>query len=203
MGSFFDRMFKPQLADLPQQDARDQAKLSFLSSQLDTNLFNLCLTKINGISGDEQLLAQFLAYQELAVSAVETLPIADEISCLEQYVSLFQRASETPVIVNWHKNIVNESLIVPRFILFPLVQNALFQGYHRAEKYPMKIKIGVFDQLISLDITNHVHHNSNDQKENELLMYYEARLKHEFVNQHSMILNSNAHTFRSNLILKF
>ncbi|MNT60519.1 hypothetical protein D3C72_1981050 [compost metagenome] len=67
----------------------------------------------------------------------------------------------------------------------------------------MKIKISVFEKNLLLDVTNHVNHHIVDQKINDTMENFQARLQFEFGDRHTLIMNSNAHTFRSNLTLRF
>ncbi|UIR56915.1 hypothetical protein LZQ00_03650 [Sphingobacterium sp. SRCM116780] len=203
MSGLWNRFVGDKTVKISRQEWKDQAELSYLSSQIDTELIKRCTQKIASEPENETLLQSFLNYQRAALQQDRILSVASEIDFLEQYVSLFQYVSTADISIIWTKNIAYPTLPIPSFILVPLIQNALFKGYHTAEKYPMKIKISVSEKVISLDISNHVNHHVTDQKVSDLLTYYQARLHHEFGEQHTLIMNSNAHTFRSHLTLRF
>ncbi|MBB2952221.1 MULTISPECIES: hypothetical protein [Sphingobacterium] len=203
MDRLWNRLWSSKVPENLHEQWKDKAKLSFVNSQFDVELIRGCLDKIKDDPKNTLFLQAFLAYQDI-VSQLETQNSAEaEIDFMERYVFLFSQISAVDLSVVWTKKIEYPTLSVPRFILLPLVQNALWQGYHAAEKYPMKIKISVFEKIISLDITNHVNHHIVDQKVNDSVENYQARLQYEFGDQHTLIMNSNAHTFRANLTLRF
>lgn len=203
MDRLWNRIWSSKVPENLQEQFKDKATLSFLSSQMDVDLIRKCLDKIKSSPNDTSFLQDFLNFQSIAAQADKIHDVISEIAFMERYVSLFSRISVVDMSIVWTKKIEYSDLSVPRFILLPLVQNALCQGYHAAERYPMKIKVSVFEKIISLDITNHVNHHIVDQQVNDVVDNYKARLHYEFSDQHTLIMNSNAHTFRSNLTLRF
>lgn len=203
MDRLWNSLWSRKVPENLQEQWKDKAKLSYINSQMDLELIRSCLEKIKVDPKDISFLQAFLDYQDIALQVDEINTVLSEIDFMERYVSLFRQISAVDISIVWTKKIEYPNLSVPRFILLPLVQNALWQGYHSIEKYPMKIKVSVFEKIISLDITNHVNHHIVDQKENDTMDHYQARLQYEFGDQHTLIINSNAHTFRSNLTLRF
>ncbi|WP_400262677.1 hypothetical protein ACFX5U_05090 [Sphingobacterium sp. SG20118] len=203
MDRLWNRLWSSKVPENLQEQWKDKAALSYINSQMDVELMRLCLDKVKGDSKDDTFLQAFLDFQHIALQPTKIVSASLEIDFMERYVSLFSQVSAVDISIGWTKKVENPHLSVPRFILLPLVQNALWQGYHEAERYPMKIKISVFEKIISLDITNHVNHHIVDQKISDAMDNYQARLQYEFGDQHTLIMNSNAHTFRSNLTLRF
>ena len=203
MDRLWKRLWSSKVPENVQWQWKDKADLSFINSQMDVDLIRICLDRIKSEPTDPSILRALLDYQDIALQPYKTHAIIAEIEFMEQYVSLFSQISDVDLSIVWTKKIEYPTLSVPRFILLPLVQNALWQGYHAAKKYPMKIKVSVFEKIISLDVINHVNHHIVDQKDHAIMENYQARLQYEFDDQHTLIMNSNAHTFRSNLILRF
>lgn len=203
MDRLWNRLWSSKVPENLQKQWKDRAQLSFVNSQTDVELIRSCLDKIKDDPNNTLFLQTFLDYQDIALQSEIMNTAEAEIDFMERYVALFSQISAIDLSIVWTKKIEYPTLSIPRFILLPLVQNALWQGYHVAEKYPMKIKVSVFEKIISLDITNHVNHHIVDQKDNDTMENYQARLQYEFGDQHTLIMNSNAHTFRANLILKF
>lgn len=203
MDRLWNRLWSSKVPENLQKQWKDKAQLSFVNSQTDVELIRSCLDKIKDDPKNTLFLQTFLDYQDIALRSEIMNTAEAEIDFMERYVALFSQISAVDLSIVWTKKIEYPTLSIPRFILLPLVQNALWQGYHVAEKYPMKIKVSVFEKIISLDITNHVNHHIVDQKDNDTMENYQARLQYEFGDQHTLIMNSNAHTFRANLILKF
>lgn len=203
MDRLWKRLWSSKVPENVQWQWKDKADLSFINSQMDVDLIRICLHRIKSEPTDPAILRALLDYQDIALQPHKTHAIIAEIEFMEQYVSLFSQISDVDLSIVWTKKIEYPTLSVPRFILLPLVQNALWQGYHAAKKYPMKIKVSVFEKIISLDVINHVNHHIVDQKDHAIMENYQARLQYEFDDQHTLIMNSNAHTFRSNLILRF
>ncbi|MEN5235019.1 hypothetical protein [Sphingobacterium faecium] len=203
MDRLWKRLWSSKVPENVQWQWKDKADLSFINSQMDVALIRICLDRIKSEPTDPAILRALLDYQDIALQPYKTHAIIAEIEFMEQYVSLFSQISDVDLSIVWTKKIEYPTLSVPRFILLPLVQNALWQGYHAAKKYPMKIKVSVFEKIISLDVINHVNHHIVDQKDHAIMENYQARLQYEFDDQHTLIMNSNAHTFRSNLILRF
>lgn len=203
MDQLWNRLWSSKVPENLHEQWKDKAKLSFINSQVDVELMRNCLDKIKTDPKDASFLQAFLDYQDIALQSGIMNTAEAEIDFMERYVSLFSQISALDLSIVWTKNIEYPTLSVPRFILLPLVQNALWQGYHAAERYPMKIKVSVFEKIISLDITNHVNHHIVDQKVNDAMENYQARLQYEFGDLHTLIMNSNANTFRANLTLRF
>lgn len=203
MDGLWNRLWSSKLPETLQGQEKDKAELSYVNSRLDVELIRSCLDKIKADPRDTSFLQDFLEYQNSALQAHNIHPVGSEIDFIERYVALFQQVSPIDIALVWTKKVECSDLLVPRFILLPLVQNALWQGYHAAERYPMKIKLSVFEKIISLDMINHVNHHIVDQKISEVMDHYQARLQYEFGDQHTLIMNSNAHTFRANLTLRF
>ncbi|MEN5196656.1 hypothetical protein [Sphingobacterium faecium] len=203
MDRLWKRLWSSKVPENVHWQWKDKADLSFINSQMDVDLIRICLDRIKSEPTDPSILRALLDYQDIALQPYKTHAVIAEIEFMEQYVSLFSQISDVDLSIVWTKKIEYPTLSVPRFILLPLVQNALWQGYHAAKKYPMKIKVSVFEKIISLDVINHVNHHIVDQKDHAIMENYQARLQYEFDDQHTLIMNSNAHTFRSNLILRF
>ncbi|WP_447766964.1 hypothetical protein [Sphingobacterium faecium] len=203
MDRLWNRLWSSKVPENLQEQWKDKATLSYLNSQVDVALLRGCLNKIKDDPNDTSFLQAFLDYQDIAFQT-ETMISADaEINFIERYVYLFSQVFVGHMSIVWTKKIEYPNLSIPRFILLPLIQNALWRGYHAIEKYPMKIKISVFEKNLLLDVTNHVNHHIVDQKINDTMENFQARLQFEFGDRHTLIMNSNAHTFRSNLTLRF
>lgn len=174
MDRLWKRLWSSKVPENVQWQWKDKADLSFINSQMDVDLIRICLDRIKSELTDPAILRALLDYQDIALQPYKTHAVIAEIEFMEQYVSLFSQISDVDLSIVWTKKIEYPTLSVPRFILLPLVQNALWQGYHAAKKYPMKIKVSVFEKIISLDVINHVNHHIVDQKDHAIMENYQA-----------------------------
>ncbi len=129
--------------------------------------------------------------------------LRQEVDLLSDYIDCYRYMAAKPdeLYVRFNAQLEEEALI-PAFILFPLVQNALRYGYNSLEAFPLKITIKQVANSLTLEVSNRVNHNIVSQQECPELLNYKARLAVYFPDNHFLVLNSNSHTFKATLRIK-
>ncbi|GHE44881.1 LytS family sensor histidine kinase [Sphingobacterium griseoflavum] len=194
MGSFLDSIFGSKIElDLVKIDL--EAKLCFHESRADSHLANLVFTMLN-----KQRQQEFLQYmgQLSQLSEEEKIPVSREIELLRQYIGFYQDALDDQLYLQFDYQVELER-DVPAFILFPLVRNAITNGYNSMQKFPVKIKIRVYEKAMLMEVSNHVNHHIASQENNPYVDHYKSRLISCYADKYDLLFNSNSHTFKSNL----
>lgn len=197
MANFLSGLFnKERSVDFEKQSL--YSKLSVANSEIDRTLLTKVLV-------NPSLLDAYRQYQQLAIhtSKEVVVTLKDECRLLEDFVSLYQKACGDGFYVNISLHLRNGIVFVPPFILFPIVQNALKNGYASMEKYPIKIKVTQTTQQIQLEVSNRVNHYLENQGADELLTYYRHRLDESYAGRHELFVNSNSNTFKVTLFLTY
>lgn len=198
MANFLDKIFASKIeVDLVRMDL--ESRLCFHESRVDSYLATQIAKK-----NDAELHALFLSYlQEVVLFAEDSeLTVQGELDLLERYISLYQHLLGESLFVRLDfKNETEKS--IPAFLLFPLIANALQQGYNSMAKFPLKIKIRAYERALQMEVTNHVNHHIVSQEQIALMDYYKNRLIVLYPDRHSLLFNSNSHTFKANLHIQW
>lgn len=173
------------------------ARLSFEMSRVDGILWQKALQNAAVCS------PQAAAYLTdcLALEYGKEISVDSEIDLLQRYVQLWQSADENMHITFSTQN-EGQGLNISPCILFPLLQNALQATYFISEQRPIKCRIRVISNLLTLEISNRVNPYLENQSETELMRWFRARLQYEYPEQHDLIINSNTNLFRATLQLR-
>lgn len=197
MSSFFSDLFgKEGSVDLEKRALYSRLSLSW--ADLDRALLGMVLD--NPVFVD-----QYRAYQErsFAHSKEVVVTMRDECRLLETFVSLYQKVSGDGFHVQMDCQLRSGIVFVPPFILFPLVQNALKNGYASMEKYPIKIRLQQTERQVQLEVSNRVNHYVANQGADEIIKYYRHRLDEMFAGRYELFVNSNSNTFKATLFLNY
>ncbi|KGE13235.1 hypothetical protein [Sphingobacterium deserti] len=196
MGNFLDKIFGSKIeVDLVRIGL--EAKLCFHESRLDSRLANAISLR------QDALLQQDFAHYLQRVSLVKEdcyWLASQEIALLQEYISFYERILGDQLFFKFDVK-AEADKDIPAFLLFPLVANALQEGYNAMEKFPLKIKIRVFDAALQLDVINHVNHHIVSQEHTSLIDLFKSRLLVSYADAPTLIFNSNSHTFKANLHL--
>lgn len=196
MSGFIDRIFGTKV-EVDMVRAELESRLCFESSQLDKELLRLYVIKERATE-----ITKFLR-DVLAVSRDKTIAVAEEISFLQAYIDLVKGIKEEDFYIQFNAKAEEISHRVEPFILFPLIQNAVKNGYSSMEKYPIKIRVSVSEGGILLEVSNRVNHYIENQAEDEIIRLYKQRLLVSYPDKHELFLNSNSNTFKATLFLKY
>ena len=199
MITFFKKLLeKEEIVDI--EKISDQASLSVMNSQYDKLLFGLFV-------GSEKLSEVFFGYFErcVRVEVDQVTVLSSEVEILQQYLELFKLAKSDSIFYKLNIKYETEEAktgIVWPFVLFPLVQNALYYGYNTMEKYPLKINIKITSSTLKLEVSNRVNHYVENQEVNDIVRLYKARLDTLYQGRYDLIFNSNSNLFKATLFLQ-
>lgn len=175
-----------------------ESRLSFEVTSVEKELVRRALS-----SGNHAPLDVFL--QEVLLCR-EDVPIAveKELKLLDAYLGLCKLSYGEDFFlqynVKWSE--VADREIYP-LIVFPLIVNAINNGYNVMEKYPVKIRLSVSDGGLILEVSNRVNHYLQNQGDTDVLQWYKSRLRQLYPGKHDVFTNSNSQTFKATLYLKF
>ena len=177
------------------------AELSFLNAQTERELSKLYY---NQTSLDGLLKSKYQEYQQeiLAISKNHTHSVEDESKLLLKFIDLYAGLSGPE---HYHKvdfDIEDPEAKIPALLLFPIVQNAMINGYNSMQNFPMKLKLKVKAQQLSLEVSNHVNHYLSNQGDDHRIKQVESRLFLEYAEDYSLFINSNSNLFKITLLIK-
>ncbi len=197
MANFLDKIFGSKIeVDLLKIEL--EAKLCFHESRIDSHLVSLVSERL-----DAEKQQAFLHYLRdvAAVSEGQDISASKEVNLLQRYIAFYQEVMGDALILRFDCQSESDRPL-PAFVLFPLIRNALVHGYNSMEKFPLKIKIRLFDKALQLDVSNHVNHHIASQEDNPLIDRFKSRLISLYGEQQQLLFNSNSHTFKSNLHIR-
>lgn len=188
---------------LEAESARSElaSALSFKQCQLDSKLAKLYFEHKRN---DQVATESFLNWQERAFqyAIADTIQIADEQENVLSYLNLWSILSPEKVHVKIDFQITHSDIEINPFILLPLIQNALHNGYNSMSEHPVKIKLSGSVGSIKLEVSNRVNHYLSNQAENDYIQHFQERLKRQYPS-HNLFLNSNSNLFKAVLLINF
>lgn len=196
MSKFIDRIFGGKVEiDIVRMEL--QARLSFQHSQTDASLL-LNYTKAGR-------LGELNNFQKdmLLASLHRPWSVTQELGLLQQYIDHIQGVAGEEFYLQFNVKVSESAGIIEPLILFPLIQNAIKNGYASMSKFPIKIRISASEGGILLEVSNRVNHYVENQGEDELITFYRDRLQLTYSDRHELFVNSNSQTFKATLFLKY
>lgn len=195
MSKFMERIFGSKTeVDVVRMEL--QARLSFQLSQSDTSLL-LSYAQANR-------LGELCDFQKEVGSCSMYTPwsVAKEVQMLQHYVAHMQAIHTEDFYLQFNAKVSDNPASIEPLMLFPLIQNAVKNGYASMAKFPIKVRISVSEGGILLEVSNRVNHYVENQGEDELITYYRQRLQLFHPDRHELFVNSNSQTFKATLFLK-
>ncbi len=178
-------------------DLSQEARHSFLLCQSDNYLARAFFEREHQLT-EAAFLANMSALVNLDASDRHSL--ATELNLLKSCLSTYQQVFDKELFVSLMEGVCAE-LLVPVLILFPLVLNALQQGYNSMEDRPLKIQISKLGEGLQLTVSNRVNHYLRSQEDTLMMDLFKKRLQHCYPDKHSLLCNSNSATFKATLQL--
>ena len=177
------------------------AALSFKNSQYDDLIQRLYFASQHST----EVQNFFYQYQQKSTLLEESsyIPINEELELLRLYIRLNELLQAEHFYIQYQENVEPSSIYVPPLILFPLIQNAIQNGYNNMEKYPIKIRLKVYAHVVHVEVSNRVNHHLPNQEITGLIDDHKSRLDFHFKDRHSLLFNSNSNTFKASLHLPF
>lgn len=177
------------------------AELSFLNAQTERELSKLYY---NQSTEDGILKSRYQEYQQevLAISKNIKHSVEEEIKLLSKFIDLYAGLSGSE---HYHKvdiDIEDVEAKIPALLLFPIVQNAMVNGYNSMQNFPMKLKLKVKAQQLSLEVSNRVNHYLSNQADDPRIKQLESRLFLEYADDYNLFINSNSNLFKITLLIK-
>ena len=178
-----------------------EAELSFLNAKNDVSLGELFILPSDTNIDAFQRHSKFL--QRLSNLAFPTdWTLEQELTNLKQYIELYAAVSPKDLHYKINLSIDNAKIKIPALILFPLVQNAVVNGYNTMDKFPMRVKLKINRMQIYFEVSNRVNHRLINQADSKLIREFEKRLKFHFAERFNLIVNSNSNLFKVTLIVR-
>ncbi|MGJ1263414.1 histidine kinase [Sphingobacterium spiritivorum] len=178
-------------------------QLSFLECQVDRKLLDLWAS-ICIENKDQSWQIRFAKLQQSSLSRVCSQPVSviDEIDCLNEYCLVYQHIKSEELYINFKSDYTDTAALIYPFVLMPLVQNAIHNGYTSMEKYPVKIKVSGSARLLIMEVSNRVNHRIADQQGTDSIRLFRERLQFLYPDRHDLLFNSNSNTFKATLTVQ-
>ncbi|MGO1242635.1 MAG: hypothetical protein ACTJHT_15410 [Sphingobacterium sp.] len=195
MKNLLSRLLRPALEDKIENEEFLRAELSFYTSRTDDNL-------VGEMNAEKQSHAFFVKYllNTLRISLEDKISLAQQTDMLKDYIECYRHAYSEQNQLYIRLNVEQEGdPMLPAFILFPLVQNALRYGYNSIESFPLKITIKIIANTLTMEVSNRVNHHIAAQQDSPEILNYKARLAVCYPDAHFLLFNSNSHTFKASL----
>ena len=194
MRSFFGKWIGKEGAEGPVVSA-DEAKLSFLAMRWDNNLAQQFFAQVNTTAVNDSFMA-FLA-QMSSLASDDLVSLTAEVKLLRHYLELYTAVQESEFHYKLEEKI-EDDVMIPALLLFPLVKNAVQYGYTSMHERPLRIKISCIGNRLSLEVSNRVNHHLVSQADTELIAQFKKRLQYGYADQYNLFSNSNSATFKVN-----
>src|SRR5690606_5435224 len=187
MSSFLDKIFGSKIeVDLAKIGL--EAELCFEQTRVDIAL----IQKIRESPRKNELTSDYMNFffHLASLRKDHSIDYTEELSLLKDYLRLWEQSSTEPVFIRYEEldELVSAKKIPP-LILLPLIANALQWGYNSMEKYPVKIKVKAFEQLLSMEISNRVNHHIASQEGTMAIDRYKQRLLEVFSDRFTLLFN--------------
>ena len=136
-----------KINDLIEQIKRDEREkrrleLSFLQAQINPHflhntLFTIkCLIEMNRSDNAGEMLGDLIKLLKMPITVdMEWIKIEDEVIYLKSYLSLMmKRYEDYNIVMNFSIEPSLNSVLIPRLILQPIVENSIFHGFNGQRK---------------------------------------------------------------------
>jgi sensor histidine kinase YesM len=153
-GRWYDRLESAQLRAAQLDQDLTQARLTALRAQLNPHFLFNALNSVVTLIGSDPARAQEMTVRladllraSLGGSNDQQWTLARELSFVRQYLEIEQVRFADRLTVHWHVADGLDEVLVPSFVLQPLVENAIRHGLSRTiGRGSIRIEIGVLDQ---------------------------------------------------------
>lgn len=188
------------LAELEDKLLTAETELSFLKAQTEKQLSQLFY---NHPEISDSLSVKFRAYQAdiLALNSESVWSIGAEVKLIQGFIELYSSLSESEIHYKVDFDMEDPEEKIPALILLPIIQNCVISGYNSMENFPLKLRLKVKAQHLSLEISNRVNHYLVNQADDTRIKSLESRLFKEFGKDYSLFINSNSNLFKITLLL--
>jgi sensor histidine kinase YesM len=153
-GRWYDRLESAQLRAAQLDQDLTQARLTALRAQLNPHFLFNALNSVVTLIGSDPARAQEMTVRladllraSLGGSNDQQWTLSRELSFVRQYLEIEQVRFADRLTVHWHVADGLDDVLVPSFVLQPLVENAIRHGLSRTiGRGSIRIEIGVLDQ---------------------------------------------------------
>ncbi|MFU1858691.1 hypothetical protein BWD42_16275 [Sphingobacterium sp. CZ-UAM] len=197
MSSIIDRILR-------KKSVRNEAalalsdRLSFGNSQIDHFLMEMML-------GQEAVPEYRLFQKKLLLLEPGTChAMKVELDLLNQYFEIVKRLMPAGFSLKWENRFQPENdVTVPALLLFPMIQNAVANGYNSMSSHPIRIRLSGSSKIMLFEVSHRMNHYLDGQFKHTLIADFQGRLEYLFPERHSLLLNSNSNTCRATLSIHF
>lgn len=198
MKNILSRLLRPTPEGKRENEDFLRADLSFYASRTDDRLAVAMTTENQGY-------AFFVKYflSAVTIKPEAKMSLAQQTSMLKDYIECYRHAFSETNGLYVRLDVQQEGdPMLPAFILFPLVQNALRYGYNSIESFPLKVTIKFIANTLTVEVSNRVNHHIAAQQDSTEILNYKARLAVCYPDSHFLLFNSNSHIFKASLRIK-
>ena len=180
----------------------ENAQLKLLGLQLNPHFLFNSLSSLRSLIREDQKraesmltkISEFLRYSLISTKKNVEVPFSEELESVKNYIEIEQVRYGENLQVNFEIDPLSEDYPVPRFILHPIIENAVKYGMDTSPM-PLKIDINseVFEAKLKIQIINTgnwVENNINERQNGTGtgLNNVRERLKYLFPDNHKMVV---------------
>lgn len=195
MANFLSKFFTANIpVDFEKLELK--AQLSLENSVFDKNLFSLAIKHERS-----NLISSYLE-KVLKINTQQLVILPEEIAVMEMYIHMYKILRFEDLYITYSfENLELSDTLISAFILMPLLQNAIINGYNSMEKYPIRVKLRQVGDILKYEVSNRVNHHILSQADNAIIYNYKARLSLLYPNNHELLISSNSNVFKATLTI--
>ncbi|MCW3465143.1 sensor histidine kinase [Chitinophaga nivalis] len=205
LGIYFIRLLEYNQVIL---EENKNIEIKFLKAQINPHFIFNTLNNIYSMvyfQSDKSLTAieklsqimRFTTYE----SQKEKIQLRDEINYINAYIELEQLRHHETGYINFISEIENESVLIPPYVLSPLVENALKHGT-TSNEHPIDIKITANKEQLIFKIKNEIGTQKKDKLGGIGLDNLKKRLEIHYPHTHQLHLTNEKNWFTAELSIK-
>ncbi|MEO8933625.1 MAG: histidine kinase [Xanthomarina sp.] len=180
-------------------------EVRFLKAQLNphflfntlNNIYSLVYFKSEKALPAIEKLSELMRYTTYEINK-DKIALQDELNYIKSYIELDQLRHKDKGHINFILSIEDSTVLIPPFLLSPLVENALKHG-KVAKDSPIVIDLKQSGNVISLNVNNEIGNQKTDKLGGIGLSNLKKSLEINYPKAHSLILNKDQKTFTAQL----
>jgi len=185
---------------------KTQAELLFLKTQINPHflyntlnyIYSLAYPVSDKLADAIIKLSQLMRYM-LTDSIDGMLNLQKEVDYLENYIEIYRLRFEDSFFVDFKVEGEIGNKNIASLILIPFVENAFKHGVVNDAARPVKIKISVIKDRLTLTVSNKINRNQKDSSSGIGLVNIKRRLKLIYPGRHELLISDNGETYKTRL----
>jgi two-component system LytT family sensor kinase len=185
---------------------KTQAELLFLKTQINPHflyntlnyIYSLAYPVSDKLADAIIKLSQLMRYM-LTDSIDGMLNLQKEVDYLENYIEIYRLRFEDSFFVDFKVEGEIGNKNIASLILIPFVENAFKHGVVNDAARPVKIKISVIKDRLTLTVSNKINRNQKDSSSGIGLVNIRRRLELIYPGRHELLIADNGETYKTTL----